>query len=140
MKNLITPRNALRLTSLGVFIVGLFSFIFPNGVLPILGGVWWFDVFEGYFHFTVSASTLIASLILSDRQARWFLLIIGIGAVIVGLYGFLLSGGPVGTFNTFGVANLENPADNLFHFVGGILALAVVYISRGQPRAESSSR
>lgn len=134
MKNPFTPRGFLQLAFVVLFAAGLLSFIVPNGVLPVLGELWWFDVFEGIFHFTIAFTALIGSLVLSDRLARWLVLIIGIGAVTVGLFGLFLTNGPIGSFNTFGLANLENPADNLFHLSGGVWALAVVWLSRARSK------
>lgn len=47
--------------------------------------------------------------------------LVGIIALFFGLYGFLVAGNPA--LNTFGVANLENPFDNLLHLVVGVWAL-----------------
>jgi hypothetical protein len=50
------------------------------------------------------------------------------------VYGFLQAGQPVP--NTFGLANLENPADNLLHLVVGAWALYAAW----RPAPEMSMR
>jgi len=135
MKNIFTPRGFLQFAALVLFIAGLLSFVFRNGVLPIAGEFWWFDVVEGYVHLFVAMVALLGSLVLSDKHARWLVLLIGIGAILTGLFGLFLPNGPIGTLNTFGLANLESPADNVFHLGGGIWALYVFYASRLQSAA-----
>ena len=52
---------------------------------------------------------------------RWIVILLGIVALFFAVYGVLVSGNA--SPNTFGVANLENPFDNVLHLVVGIWAL-----------------
>lgn len=130
MKNPFTPRGYLQLSSLTLLALGLFSFIFPRGVVPGLGAAWWFDLSEGVVHLGIAAILFAGAKFLSDKSARTLVLITGIVGTITALYGFTLPNGPLGTFNALGIGNLE-PADNVFHLFGGVWALYVAYASRG---------
>jgi hypothetical protein len=55
---------------------------------------------------------------------RWIVALVGVLALFFAAYGFLQAA--AAQPNTFGVANLENPSDNLLHLVVGIAALAAV--------------
>ena len=61
--------------------------------------------------------------------------LLGVIALFFGFYGFLLPAGSSADPNAFGVANLENPADNLLHLVIGVVALASAYVRSGDERA-----
>jgi hypothetical protein len=60
---------------------------------------------------------------------RWIVILLGVVALFFAGYGFLVSGNTAP--NTFGVANLENPFDNILHLVVGIWALYAAW--RAQP-------
>lgn len=60
---------------------------------------------------------------------RPIVILVGIIAVFFGLYGFAVGGAPVP--NTFGVANLENPSDNLLHLIVGAWALWAAFRPSG---------
>jgi hypothetical protein len=53
---------------------------------------------------------------------RWIVLLVGVVALFFGVYGFVVAGDTSGA-NTFGLANLESPADNLLHLVVGAWAV-----------------
>jgi len=52
---------------------------------------------------------------------RWIVLLVGVIALFFGIYGFVVAGDTSGA-NTFGLANLESPADNILHLVVGAWA------------------
>jgi hypothetical protein len=62
---------------------------------------------------------------------RWIVYLVGIIALFFAAYGFLNAGAAAP--NTFGVANLENPADNILHLVVGIWAIAAAYMTQPEP-------
>ena len=64
---------------------------------------------------------------------RWIVILLGIVALFFAVYGFLVSGNPAP--NTFGVANLENPFDDILHLVVGIWALYAAW--RAEPAMAS---
>ncbi|HEY8868618.1 MAG TPA: hypothetical protein VIM30_04435 [Candidatus Limnocylindrales bacterium] len=46
---------------------------------------------------------------------RWIVILVGVIALFFAVYGLVVSGNA--SPNTFGLANLENPFDNVLHFV-----------------------
>jgi len=66
---------------------------------------------------------------------KWLVVVVGVVALVFGVWGFFLAngnfaGGHFTNPNFYGLANLENPADNLLHLVVGIVALLAVYFNR----------
>jgi hypothetical protein len=52
---------------------------------------------------------------------RWIVILLGLLSLFFAVYGFVVAGNPAP--NTFGLANLENPFDNILHLVVGAWAL-----------------
>lgn len=67
----------------------------------------------------------------ADYQ-KWLVVVVGGVALLFGILGFVLPAGSTSQYN-LGVANLENPLDNLLHLVVGIWALWAAF-----RRAEAS--
>jgi len=61
---------------------------------------------------------------------RWIVILLGIVALFFAVYGFYVGGDTSGA-NTFGVANLESPLDDILHLVVGAWALYAAW--RPQP-------
>jgi len=61
---------------------------------------------------------------------RWLVAFIALSGLFTGIYGFTLAAGDEMHRNFFGLANLENPADNVLHLVVGIWAAAAAYLNR----------
>ena len=57
---------------------------------------------------------------------RAIVALVGVLALFFAAYGLLSAGGAQP--NTFGVANLENPSDNILHLVGGVVALVAAWM------------
>jgi hypothetical protein len=103
------------------------------GVLGVLGvftqsgtPVFWLDTGENVAHLVLGVVALAAVFVpgLNSALAPYYrplVVVVGIVALFFGVYGFVVGGAPVP--NTFGVANLENPADNVLHLVVGVWAL-----------------
>jgi len=60
---------------------------------------------------------------------RWIVILLGIVALFFAVYGFYVGGNP--DPNTFGVSNLESPADDILHLVVAAWALYAAW--RPQP-------
>jgi len=56
----------------------------------------------------------------------------GVMALSVAAYGFLVADAP--PLNTFGLANLENPSDNLLHLIFGAWALLAAFGPSTRPK------
>jgi len=96
----------------------------------------WLDGGENLAHTFLGVVALAAVFVpgLNTALAPYYRVIVGLVGVIAlffAVYGFLQPAGSSADPNTFGVANLENPADNLLHLVVGIVAIAAVYMKSG---------
>lgn len=96
----------------------------------------WLDGGENLAHTFLGVVALAAVFVpgLNTALAPYYRAIVGLVGVIAlffAVYGFLQPAGSSADPNTFGVANLENPADNLLHLVVGIVAIAAVYMKSG---------
>lgn len=122
-------------------------FLIAGGSLLVLLGVlgyasvftesgspsFWLDGTENAAHTGLGLVALAAVFVpgLNTALTPHYRTIVGLIAVITlffGVYGFLLPPGSSADPNTFGVANLESPADNLLHLVFGIVAVAAIYL------------
>jgi hypothetical protein len=68
---------------------------------------------------------------------RAIVALVGVLALFFAAYGFLNAG--AGMPNTFGVANLENPSDNILHLVVGIVALVAAWLPSGEMMARAGA-
>jgi hypothetical protein len=64
----------------------------------------------------------------ADVNPKQFLQWGGVIALFFGVYGFVVAG--AAQPNTFGISNLESPADNLLHLVVGAWALYAAFMGR----------
>ena len=118
-----------------------------GAVLLVLGIVGYIGIFNNVSIFNLDAGENLAHTVLGivalgfgfivkdQNVTRWLVVIVGAVGIITGAGGFFLANGDFmgGHFahpNFFGLANLENPADNLLHLVVGIVALLAVYMNR----------
>ena len=94
------------------------------------------DAGENLAHSVLGIVALGFGFFVKDQTInRWLVVIVGVVGLIFGVLGFFLANGDFmgGHFahpNFLGLANLENPADNLLHLVVGVVALLSVYLNR----------
>jgi uncharacterized membrane protein len=93
----------------------------------------WLDGGENLAHTVLGIVALAAVFVpgLNTALAPYYRAIVGLVGVIAlffAVYGFLQQAGTAADPNTFGISNLENPADNLLHLVVGIVAFAAVFM------------
>lgn len=74
------------------------------------------------------------------RVHKWLVIVLAVTGFAVGIRGFFLPTGSFAKGNVFGVANLENPADNLLHIVVGIWAVLAVALDRGAREMPAAAR
>lgn len=96
----------------------------------------WLDSGENLAHTFLGIVALAAVFVPGLNTAlkpyyRAIVALVGVIALFFAVYGLLNASGAEP--NTFGVANLENPADNLLHLVVGIVALVAAWM----PSSES---
>lgn len=100
----------------------------------------WLDGTENLAHAAVGLIAIGAAVVpgrgeSTARFQRWLVALIALMALFLGAYGFLLPAGSGAHPNAFGIANLENPADNLLHLVIGISAAAALLVKPASERA-----
>lgn len=103
------------------------------GLLPVFtkeNVPWfWLDSGENVAHIVLGVVAIAASFLLADANLqKWLVAVVGVVALFFGVYGFIVAGAPEP--NTFGVTNLESPADNLLHLVVGAWALYAAFMGR----------
>ena len=111
------------------------------GLLPIFTeqNTPWFqlDSGENIGHIGLGIVALAAWYLLKDPSAqKWLVAAVGVVGVVIGLLGFVLPAGDEMHRNFYGLANLENPADNLLHLVVGAWALYAAFMGRAMGPAK----
>ena len=108
------------------------------GLLPVFtkANTPWFylDTGENVAHIGLGLVAIAASFLLTDpAMQKWLVAVVGVVGLFFGIYGFVVAGQPEP--NTFGLANLESPADNLLHLVVGAWALYAAFMGRASMSA-----
>jgi predicted anti-sigma-YlaC factor YlaD len=107
------------------------------GVFNDQSSAFWLDSGENVAHTFLGIVALAAVFVPGLNTAlrpyyRAIVALVGVLALFFAVYGFLNASGAEP--NTFGVANLENPSDNLLHLVVGIVALVAAWMPSAEPR------
>ena len=103
------------------------------GLLPVFTKTntpWFYlDTGENVAHIGLGVVAIAAAYLLTDlAMQKWLVAVVGVVALFFGVYGFVVAG--AAEPNTFGLANLESPADNLLHLVVGAWALYAAFMGR----------
>jgi hypothetical protein len=103
------------------------------GLLPVFtqANTPWFylDTGENVAHIGLGVIAIAASYVLADASLqKWIVAVVGVVALFFGVYGFVVAG--AAEPNTFGISNLESPADNVLHLVVGAWALYAAFMGR----------
>lgn len=130
------PRLFLIYGGLVLLLLGIVGYlnIFTEESTPWF----WLDPAENLAHTVLGLVALAAVFVPGLNTAlapyyRVIVVLVGVLALFFAVYGFIQSG--AAEPNTFGVANLENPSDNILHLVVGIVALAAAFIPSSEPAA-----
>lgn len=96
----------------------------------------WLDSGENVAHLVLGVVALAAVYVpgLNTALSLYYkpiVIIVGVVALFFGIYGFLVGAGSSTALNTFGLANLENPADNILHLAVGAWALGAAFSPLG---------
>lgn len=117
--DIISPKGFLQIGGIILVVVavlGFFGIIGPTPESSLFSSFWWFDSAENWAHLVLGIVALgVAYGVKDDKTQKMVTMIVGVVALLVGLYGFV-SPALLG-------ANLENPMDNLLHLVIGAWAL-----------------
>ena len=132
--------NSRMFLTVGGAVLLLLGIVGYLNVFATVGSSFWLDSGENLAHTVLGLVALAAVFVPGLNTAlapyyRWIVYLVGIIALFFAAYGFLNAGAAVP--NTFGVANLENPADNILHLVVGIWAIAAAYMTRPEPMMAS---
>jgi hypothetical protein len=118
--------NPKQFLTIGGIVLVLLSIVGFLGVFSDPKSFFWLDSGENIAHLFLGVVALAAVYVpgLNSALAPYYrpiVILVGVIALFFGLYGFVVASGPAP--NTFGLANLESPADNLLHLVVGAWAL-----------------
>jgi uncharacterized membrane protein HdeD (DUF308 family) len=115
-----SPRGFLMAGGIVLLLLGIVGYlnIFTESAYP----AFWLDGGENIAHVVLGAVALAALYVPGLNSAlapyyRWIVLLVGVIALFFGIYGFVVPAGSSADPNTFGLANLESPADNILHLV-----------------------
>jgi uncharacterized membrane protein len=124
MGNVFTPKGFLTYGGAILLLLGIVGYlgIFSQSSVP----AFYLDSGENIAH-TFLGIVALAIVFVPGLNAmfapyyRWIVILLGIVALFFAVYGFYVGGNAAP--NTFGVANLESPADDILHLVVGAWAL-----------------
>ena len=132
MSSLFTPKGFLTYGGVVLLLLGIVGYlgVFSESSVP----AFWLDSGENLAHTFLGLVALAIVFIpgLNSMFApyyRWIVILLGIVALFFAVYGFYVGGNA--SPNTFGVANLESPADDILHLVVAAWALYAAW--RPQP-------
>lgn len=109
-----------------LLLLGVLGNILPEG--QILGDSWYLTSGENVAHLVLGIVALAAAYQASASQQKMLTQVVAIIALFFGIFGFFVSGNVAP--NTFGLANLENPYDNLLHLLVGAWAAYVAWFAK----------
>ena len=130
------PKQFLQIGGAVLLLLGLLGFA---GLFNQKGSFFWLDNSENVAHTGLGIIAIAAAYLLKDAQAqKWLVALVGVTALFFTVVGFAVGGDTTSGANTFGIANLESPADDILHLVVGIWALAAAFLTRGQMAVAAS--
>jgi len=126
----VNPKQFLQIGGAILLLLGLVGFAGP---FSTKGSFFWLDNGENVAHTGLGIIAIAASFLLKDAQMqKWLVAAVGVVALFFTVVGFAVAGDASGA-NTFGLANLESPADDILHLVVGVWALAAAFRPMGMP-------
>ena len=115
MKSIISPKGFLMWGGIALVLLAVLGYVGilgPTAEGSIFGATWYFDNAENIAHLVLGIVALGAMFVLPANLQKMLVLLVGVIAVLVGLYSLVFSTMLLG-------ANLENPADSILHLVVG---------------------
>ena len=121
------PKQFLLIGGIVLLLLGIVGYA---GLFSQMNSVFYLDTGENVAHTVLGIVAIAASYLLKDAQLqKWLVVAVGVVALFFGVYGFIVAGNAPP--NTFGISNLESPADDILHLVVGVWALAAAFMPRG---------
>ena len=142
LSTLFTPKGFLTYGGALLLLLGLIGFFALNSATS--SPAFWLDNGENFAHLGLGIIALAIVFVpglntMFEPYYRWIVILLGIVALFFGIYGFVVAGDASGV-NTFGLANLESPADNILHLVVAAWALYAAWRPAGANDAMMASR
>ena len=129
------PKQFLLIGGIVLLALGLIGFA---GVFSDTKSAFYLDTGENVAHTGLGIVAIAASFLLHDANLqKWLVAVVGVTALFFGVYGFMVAGNAPP--NTFGISNLESPADDVLHIVVAIWALAVAFLPRGSMQTATNT-
>lgn len=131
MRNL-NPKQFLTWSGLVLVlaaVLGYLGVIGPTANQSIFGESWYFDNGENIAHLVLGIVALAAVWAADAKTQKLLTQVVAALALFFGVYGFIAGTGPM---NVFGLANLENPLDNLLHLAVGAWAAYAGWMSKDE--------
>jgi hypothetical protein len=120
----VNPRQFLLIGGIVLLALGLIGFA---GVFSQMNSFFYLDNAENVAHTGLGIIAIAAAYVIKDANLqRWLVVAVGVLALFFTLYGFAVAANA--SPNTFGIANLESPADDILHLVVGVWALAAAFL------------
>ncbi len=118
MMSLITPKMFLQVGGIVLVLVAVLGYVGVIGPTAdsLFGEAWYFDNIENIAHLVLGIVALAAAFVLPAGLHKPLVMVVGIVAVLVGLYSLFVDTVLLG-------AMLQNPADTILHLVIGGWAL-----------------
>ena len=121
------PRQFLLIGGIVLLLLGIVGYA---GVFSDTKSAFYLDTGENVAHTVLGIVAIAAAFLLKDANLqKWLVVVVGVVALFFGVYGFIVAGNAPP--NTFGISNLESPADDILHLVVGVWALAAAFMPRG---------
>ena len=128
------PKQFVLIGGIVLLALGIVGFL---GVFNDTKSAFYLDQGENVAHTGLGIIAIAAAFLIPDAMLqKWLVAVVGITALFFAVYGFMVAGNTPP--NTFGVSNLESPADDILHLVVGIWALAAAFLTRGQMAVAAS--
>ncbi len=128
------PKQFLLIGGIILLLLGIVGYA---GVFNDTKSAFYLDNGENVAHTVLGIVAIAASFLLKDANLqKWLVVVVGVVALFFGVYGFLVAGNAPP--NTFGVSNLESPADDILHLVVGIWALYAAFMGKSSTAAASA--
>lgn len=137
MASLFTPKGFLTYGGVVLLLLGIIGLFALNSATAT--PAFWLDNGENYAHIGLGVIALAIVFVpglnaMFAPYYRWIVILLGIVALFFAVYGVIVAGDTSGK-NTFGLANLEFPADDLLHLVVGAWALYAAWKPGGMSMA-----
>ncbi len=137
MSTLLNPTGFLKVGGAVLLALGLIGFTGITNNIEFFN----LDPGENIAHTVLGIVGLAVAYGIKDaRLHKWLVVVLAITGFATGIWGFLLPAGSYAKGNFYGLANLENPADNLLHIVVGIWAAAAVAMNKSPEEIPAASR